>query len=145
VADYKGAGVDRQLHIAVEDGWYHVVDRGIERRSIFRSLADYRHFLQLLAQLPPRFGLLVQCYALMRSRVSSSIARAGQWRRGSPAIRSETERLAWRVERAATSPRPAQGRTAGRCLLIGAGTTDAIWRYCWLDVLAVMPSANWAH
>ncbi len=55
----------RPLRIAIEDGWYHVMNRGIERRSIFRSPADSRHFLQLLAQLPTRFGLLIHCYALM--------------------------------------------------------------------------------
>ncbi len=34
----------RPLRIAIEDGWYHVINRGIERRSIFRSPADSRHF-----------------------------------------------------------------------------------------------------
>jgi hypothetical protein len=49
----------RPLRIAIEDGWYHVVNRGIEQRSIFTSPADDGHFLQLLAQLPARFGFLV--------------------------------------------------------------------------------------
>jgi hypothetical protein len=56
----------RPLRIVIEDGWYHVINRGIERRSIFRSAADSGRFLQLLAQLPTRFGLLVHCYALIR-------------------------------------------------------------------------------
>ena len=55
----------RPLRIAIEDGWYHVINRGIERRSIFRSPVDSGHFLQLLAQLPTRFGLMVNCYVLM--------------------------------------------------------------------------------
>jgi hypothetical protein len=44
-----GAWLSRPLRIALEDGWYHVINRGIERRSIFRSAADYRHFVELLA------------------------------------------------------------------------------------------------
>jgi hypothetical protein len=55
----------RPLRIALEDGWYQVMNRGIEQRSIFRAAADYRQLLQLLAQLPTRFGLLVHCYALL--------------------------------------------------------------------------------
>jgi hypothetical protein len=62
----------RPLRIVIEDGWYHVINRGIERRSIFRSAADSRRFLQLLAQLPTRFGHLVHCYALMPSRIAHS-------------------------------------------------------------------------
>ena len=55
--------MSRPLRIALEDGWYHVINRGIERRSIFRSPADYRHFVELLAWLPKRFGILIHCYA----------------------------------------------------------------------------------
>ena len=57
--------MSRPLRIALEDWWYQVINRGIERRSIFRSAADYRHFVKLLAQLPERFGILIHCYALM--------------------------------------------------------------------------------
>ncbi len=28
----------RPLRIAIEDGWYHVINREIERRSIFRAI-----------------------------------------------------------------------------------------------------------
>jgi REP element-mobilizing transposase RayT len=51
------------LGIALEDGWYHFINRGIERRSIFRSAADYRHLVELLAQLPEWFGILIHRYA----------------------------------------------------------------------------------
>ena len=57
--------MSRPLRIALEDGWYHVINRGIERRSIFRSTADYRHFVELLAQWPERFSMLIHCCALM--------------------------------------------------------------------------------
>ena len=76
----------RPLRIAIEDGWYHVMNRGIERRSIFSSLADSRHFLQLLAQLPTRFGLLIHCYALMPNHYhllvqtpQANLSQAVQW------------------------------------------------------------------
>jgi putative transposase len=76
----------RPLRIAIEDGWYHVMNRGIERRSIFRSPADSRHFLQLLAQLPTRFGLLIHCYALMPNHYhllvqtpQANLSQAVQW------------------------------------------------------------------
>jgi putative transposase len=62
--------MSRPLRIALEDGWYHVINRGIERRSIFRSAADCRHFVELLAQLPERFGILIHCYALMPQSLS---------------------------------------------------------------------------
>jgi putative transposase len=55
----------RPLRIAVKDGWYHVINRGIERRRIFHSTADYDHFLELLGAFPERFGLLVHCFCLM--------------------------------------------------------------------------------
>jgi hypothetical protein len=44
------------VYLALQDGWYDLINRGIERRSIFRSATDYRHFVELLAQLPERFG-----------------------------------------------------------------------------------------
>jgi putative transposase len=76
----------RPLRIAVEDGWYHVINRGIERRSIFRSPVDSRHFLQLLAQLPTRFGLLIHCYALLPNHYhllvqtpQANLSQALQW------------------------------------------------------------------
>jgi putative transposase len=76
----------RPLRIVIEDGWYHVINRGIERRSIFRSAADSGRFLQLLAQLPTRFGLLVHCYALMPNHYhllvqtpQANLSQAVQW------------------------------------------------------------------
>jgi putative transposase len=36
--------------------WYHVLNRGTERRAIFRSTRCYEKFIQLLSSLPERFG-----------------------------------------------------------------------------------------
>src|ERR1700747_295652 len=76
----------RPLRIVIENGWYHVFNRVIERRSIFSSLADSRHFLQLLAHLPTRFGVLVHCYALMPNHYhllvqtpQANLSQAVQW------------------------------------------------------------------
>ena len=37
----------RPSRIDVEGGWYQVVNRGIERRSIFKKQRSYAHFLEL--------------------------------------------------------------------------------------------------
>jgi putative transposase len=57
--------VARPTRLDIEEGWYHVVNRGIERRSIFRGTSGYEHFLALLSKLPQRFGLRVHGYVLM--------------------------------------------------------------------------------
>ncbi len=49
----------------VEGGWYHITARGIERRTIFEDRPDHEHFLELLADLPERYGAEVHAYALM--------------------------------------------------------------------------------
>ena len=45
--------------------WYHVTSRGNRREAIDRSDADRRRFLGLVAELPDRFGLDVDAFALM--------------------------------------------------------------------------------
>jgi len=55
----------RALRIEVPGGWYHVVNRGLERRQIFASETEYRHFLALISRLPERFGVKVHGYVLM--------------------------------------------------------------------------------
>ena len=45
--------------------WYHVLNRGTERRAIFRSTRCYEKFIQLLSSLPERFGIRLHGYALM--------------------------------------------------------------------------------
>jgi putative transposase len=55
----------RPLRVLVPGAWYHIIARGIERRSIFRGETYYRKFEALLASLVERFGARVHTYALM--------------------------------------------------------------------------------
>jgi len=57
----------RPSRIDVEGGWYQVVNRGIERRSIFKKQLSYAHFLELPSKMPERFELKVHRYVLMRN------------------------------------------------------------------------------
>ena len=57
----------RPSRIDVEGGWYQVVNRGIERRSIFKKQGSYAHFLELPSKMPERFELKVHRYVLMRN------------------------------------------------------------------------------
>jgi putative transposase len=76
----------RPTRLDIEGGWYHVVNRGIEKRVIFRGVAEYEHFIELLAKLPQRFGLRVHGYVLMPNHYHlqvetprANLSRAMQW------------------------------------------------------------------
>jgi len=55
----------RPTRIDFPGAWYHVLNRGIEKRSIFRSRRCYERFLELLSTLPGRFGVRLHGYVLM--------------------------------------------------------------------------------
>jgi putative transposase len=55
----------RPTRIDFPGAWYHVFNRGIEKRFIFRSTRCYERFLELLATLPGRFGVRLHGYVLM--------------------------------------------------------------------------------
>jgi putative transposase len=55
----------RPTRIDFPGGWYHVLNRGIEKRVIFRSTRCYERFLELLSCLPGRFGVKLHGYVLM--------------------------------------------------------------------------------
>ncbi len=55
----------RPTRIDFPGAWYHVFNRGIEKRLIFRSTRCYERFLELLAMLPGRFGVRLHGYVLM--------------------------------------------------------------------------------
>ena len=55
----------RPLRIDVEGGWYHVMSRGIEKRTIFLDDTFRLHFLELLGEMTDRFVVEVHAYVLM--------------------------------------------------------------------------------
>ena len=63
--------------------------RGNERRAIFRDARDRGHFLELLGQLPERFGVRVHGWVLMDNHFhllletpEANLSRVGQWLNG---------------------------------------------------------------
>jgi putative transposase len=76
----------RPTRLDLAGGWYHVLNRGIERRSIFKSSNCYSHFVELLSRLPKRFGVRIHGYVLMANHYhlqietpQANLSRAIQW------------------------------------------------------------------
>ena len=76
----------RSLRIDVPHGWYHVLNRGVERRQIFPDEQANLHFLKLLGCLPSRFGVRIHGYVLMGNHYhlqletrQANLSRAMQW------------------------------------------------------------------
>lgn len=76
----------RPTRLEIEGGWYQVINRGIEGRSIFRGIGSYEHFIGLMAKLPQRFGVRVHGYVLMPNHYHlqmetprANLSRAIQW------------------------------------------------------------------
>ena len=76
----------RPTRLEIAGGWYHVVNRGIERRAIFRAEGNYEHFLELLAKAVARFGVRVHGYVLMGNHYhlqletpQANLSKAMQW------------------------------------------------------------------
>jgi REP-associated tyrosine transposase len=76
----------RPTRLDIEGGWYHVVNRGIEKRTIFRGAASYEHFIALLIKLRQRFGIRLHGYVLMPNHYhlqvetpKANLSRAIQW------------------------------------------------------------------
>jgi REP element-mobilizing transposase RayT len=55
----------RPTRVDLPGAWYHVLNRGIEKRAIFRSARCYERFIELLSRLPERFGVQLHGYVLM--------------------------------------------------------------------------------
>jgi hypothetical protein len=51
--------VSDPLRIAVENDWYHVLNRGSDGRQLFPDDRANEHFLELLKSMPARFELLI--------------------------------------------------------------------------------------
>jgi REP element-mobilizing transposase RayT len=76
----------RSLRVNVPDGWYHVLNRGVERRQMFPDEQSNLHFLELLGCLPSRFGVRIHAYVLMGNHYhlqlqtpQANLGRAMQW------------------------------------------------------------------
>ncbi len=55
----------RPLRIEYNGALYHITARGNERNPIYREEWDYQKFLDILAELPQRYGILIHGYVLM--------------------------------------------------------------------------------
>ncbi len=55
----------RPLRVNQEGGWYHVMNRGIERRTIFHDDRDREYFLQLVGELLEKFNVETHAFCLM--------------------------------------------------------------------------------
>ena len=70
----------------MENGWYHVMNRGIDARRLFPDNKANEHFRELLARMPTRFGLRIHAYVLMGNHyhlqietLRPNLSRAIQW------------------------------------------------------------------
>lgn len=111
----------RPLRIECVDGRYLVSARGNERRAIFRDDRDRLHFLEIVGELPERFGTRVHGYILMDNHFhllletpEANLSRTGQWLNVSYSV--------WFNRRHARSGHLFQGRFGS--VLIGG---DADW------------------
>ena len=55
----------RPLRIEYPGAFYHVMNRGLERREIFRDKKDYEAFLHLCVAIHKRFKVIFHAYSLM--------------------------------------------------------------------------------
>ena len=76
----------RPLRVDVEDGWYHVTSRGIDRNAIFSNDAEHEHFLELLGEMADRFRVIVHAYVeldnhyhLILQTPDANLSQAMQW------------------------------------------------------------------
>jgi REP element-mobilizing transposase RayT len=76
----------RPLRIDVEDGWYHVTARGIERREIFGEDREYLHFQDLLAAAVERYRIVIHAFVQLRNHYhiiaqtpEANLSQAIQW------------------------------------------------------------------
>ena len=57
----------RPLRIEFEDAFYHIIQRGIERKNIFISETDKNRFLSYLDQAYRGYGAIIHTYTLMNN------------------------------------------------------------------------------
>lgn len=76
----------RPLRIEYPNARHHVLARGNERRAIFIDDRDRRRFVEVLAELPERYGVRVHAWVLMDNHYhllletpEANLGRACQW------------------------------------------------------------------
>ncbi|HPS07593.1 MAG TPA: transposase [Kiritimatiellia bacterium] len=76
----------RQLRHHFAGGWYHITTRGMGRREIFSDDRDREHFVELLAGMVERYGVILHAYVLMENHYhllietpAGNASRALQW------------------------------------------------------------------
>lgn len=55
----------RCARLAYPDLFYHIINRGLERRNIFIDEADYLRFLENLLKYKKKFDWIIYCYCLL--------------------------------------------------------------------------------
>lgn len=63
----------RQPRIDIEEGFYHVLNRGVEKRVIFQEPRDYEKFLDTLEKLVKELKFSVFCYVLLPNHFHLSL------------------------------------------------------------------------
>jgi hypothetical protein len=78
--------VARATRVDFPGAWYHVLNRGTERRSNFYSRRCHQRFIELLSILSQRFGVRLHGYALMGNHYhlqlesrEANLSQAIQW------------------------------------------------------------------
>ena len=78
--------MSRPLRIDVENGWYHVTSRGLNRQAIFADNGDRKHFLELLEEFSSRYRSAIHAYVLMDNHFhlivqtpEANLSAAMQW------------------------------------------------------------------
>ena len=72
----------RRLRHHVRGGWYHITTRGMGRREIFHNDRDRTHFLELLAEMVDRYGVIVRAMEDVKQESWKEFAdRRGDWGR----------------------------------------------------------------
>jgi REP element-mobilizing transposase RayT len=86
--------VARPLRIEIQGGRYHVTGRGNERKAVFRDDRDRSRFLEVLEELPERFGTRLHAYVLMDNHFhlvletpEANLSRVGHWMNVTYAVR----------------------------------------------------------
>jgi putative transposase len=76
----------RPIRIDLPGGWYHVFNRGISRRPIFKTAEDYGRFLAVMGVMPSRFGIRFHAYTLLSNQYhllvetpAANLSQAVQW------------------------------------------------------------------